>query len=333
VVAERTPPATAKNARDALAIVLDTHGEVRLPEVARLLGTDEKHARQALGTLVFDDHDGSGRLIPRAEYLSGNVRQKLEDAEKAAEDDPKLTVNAEALRAVLPADKTPGEINARLGAAWIDEKHVQDFARELMNDHNATVEHPGGSVWGVKSGYAGNKHIRATSEWGTERRNFYDLLESILTGKQIEVRDTYENPDGSKYTVKNPVATLAAQEKAEAIKERFADWVWENPEPPRSWPRVQPSGSGRSSPAPTTTPTGRPCPACRPRTGRCGPHQHAAIARIVVRAVRAARPRGRRRQDPRDGRRRHGAPPPRPRAQARDRRPEPHARAVLQRVP
>jgi hypothetical protein len=130
VVAPRAPNLGADTAADALAICLDTCGEVRLSEIARLLGVCEDEAREQLGALVFDDPAEPGALVPAAEYLSGNVRDKLRAAEQAAADDPRYTVNVDRLRAVLPADLTPGEIDARLGAVWIDARYVEQFLRE-----------------------------------------------------------------------------------------------------------------------------------------------------------------------------------------------------------
>jgi SAM-dependent methyltransferase len=89
-----------------------------------------------------------GTLVPAAEYLSGDVRRKLSVAEAAAHDNPRFTVNADALRQVLPADLGPGEIIAKLGAAWIGAGDVQQFLREILDDDSVQVEHPGGSVWG-----------------------------------------------------------------------------------------------------------------------------------------------------------------------------------------
>ena len=133
VVAPRNPRLGADNPADALAICLDICGEVQLTGIARLLGTSEEQARQELGTLVFDDPE-SGRLVPAAEYLSGRVRDKLETAERAAADDPRYEINSAELRKVIPADLMPGEIEARLGAAWIDASYVRDFLAEILQD-------------------------------------------------------------------------------------------------------------------------------------------------------------------------------------------------------
>jgi N12 class adenine-specific DNA methylase len=225
VIAPRAPRLGADTAADALAICLDTHGHPDLDEIARLLGTTTGEARAQLGTLVFDDPE-AGRLVPAAEYLSGNVRDKLRAAERAAEDDPRLAVNAAALRQVIPAGLTPGEIDARLGAAWIDAGHVQRFLRETLDDPGLRAEHPGGQVWAIRGGAA---TVLATSTWGTGRYPAPALAQAICEQRKIEVRDLIRTPDGDR-TVLNLDATLAAQEKADALAERFAEWAWEDPE-------------------------------------------------------------------------------------------------------
>jgi N12 class adenine-specific DNA methylase len=224
VIAPRAPRLGADTAADALAICLDTCGEVRLAEVARLLGTSEDEARAQLGTRVFDDPQ-SGRLVPAAEYLSGNVRDKLGAASRAAEDDPRFAANAAELRKVLPADLTPGEIDGRLGAAWIGARHVEEFLRETLDDSRLRVEHPGGQVWAVRGGTGS---VLATSTWGTQRYPAPQLAQAILEQRKIEVRDLVRTPDGDR-TVLNADATLAAQEKAAELSERFSEWAWEDP--------------------------------------------------------------------------------------------------------
>lgn len=104
VIVPRAPRLGADTPEDALAICLDTYGEARLDEVARLLGTSSAQARAQLDTLVFDE-PGTGRIVPAAEYLSGNVRAKRAQARTALEDDPRFATNVEALTAVLPPDR------------------------------------------------------------------------------------------------------------------------------------------------------------------------------------------------------------------------------------
>jgi N12 class adenine-specific DNA methylase len=176
VVAPRNPRLGADTPADALAICLDVCGEVRLAGIARLLGVDEDQAREDLGTLVFDD-PGTGQLVAAAEYLSGNVRDKLKAARRAAEEDPRFAVNAEELTKVIPADLTPAEIGAQLGAGWIDTSVVRQFLREILDDPALKVEHPGGQVWTVR----GNRNtVLATSTWGTSRYPAPHLAQAVL---------------------------------------------------------------------------------------------------------------------------------------------------------
>jgi N12 class adenine-specific DNA methylase len=221
VVAPRNPRLGADTPADALAICLDVCGEVRLAPIARLLGVDDEQARQDLGTLVFDD-PATGRLVAAAEYLSGNVREKLRTAQQAAADDPRFAVNAGELARVIPADLTPAEIDARFGAAWIDQTTVRQFLREILDDPAIKVEHPGGQVWTVR-GSRGT--VLATSTWGTSRYPAPHLAQAVLEQRRIEVRDKA----GDDAWVLNVDETLAAQQKAAELSERFSEWAWEEP--------------------------------------------------------------------------------------------------------
>ncbi|MFG1977021.1 SNF2-related protein [Nonomuraea fuscirosea] len=219
-------PDRAEDAGQALAHVIDFYQEVRLDEIARLLDVDEAEARSQLGTRVFNDPARSGRLVVAAEYLSGNVRKKLEVAREAAEDDPTLLGNVAALEKVLPRDLTPGEIDAKMGAPWISEKVVQEFLQDILGTRGVQVEHAGGSTWAVKGPTYG---IAVTSTWGTEERPAPDIAEALLQQRTIKVTKTVKI-NGEKRTVPDPDATIAAQEKAQAMGERFAEWVWEDPD-------------------------------------------------------------------------------------------------------
>ena len=225
VVAPRTPRLGADTPADAVAICLDTHGQVHLPEVARLLGRSEQDTRTAITGLVFSDPEDPERLVPAPEYLSGNVRVKLHAAELAAEREAgnRWDTNITALREVIPTDLSPAEIDARLGASWIDGDVVQQFLRETLADPSVRVEHPGGSTWAVR----GNSHtVLATSTFGTTRMSAIDIAAALLEQRQIRIAD--ETPDG--HRIPNLTETVAAQEKASELSERFSDWIWAEPE-------------------------------------------------------------------------------------------------------
>lgn len=221
VIAPRQPVLGADTAEDALAVTMDTAGRVDLTQVARLLGVDDGEARDALGTLVFDE-PGTRRLVPAAEYLSGNVRAKLAAAEAAAVDDPRLAVNVDALRGVLPTPLGVDEIEARLGAAWIDVDTHREFLSETLADPSIRVEHPGGTIWEVKGK---TWSVAATSEWGTERMPAPSIAKAALEQRPIQITDEIDDK-----RVVNPVETAAANEKAAQLRERFSEWVWEDPQ-------------------------------------------------------------------------------------------------------
>jgi N12 class adenine-specific DNA methylase len=224
-VAPRPQRLGADTAEDAVAICLDTHGEVRLADVARLLGRTEPDARAELGRLVFNDPDDPERLIPAAEYLSGNVRIKLAEARAAAtrDGDERWADNIDALTAVQPVDLTPAEITVRLGASWISAEVVAQFLTEVLDDPSIKVENPGGSTWSVK----GNHHrVLATTTFGTGRVSAVSLAQSLLEQRVIKV---YDEPEPG-LRIPNLTETVAAQEKAAELNERFADWVWEDPD-------------------------------------------------------------------------------------------------------
>lgn len=224
VIAPRAPVLGADTPQDAPAVCLDTRGHVDLATIAQLLGATPQQAREQLGELVFERPEGG--LVPAAEYLSGNVRAKLEQARTAACKRPELAANVAALERVLPADLGADEVHPQLGAAWISEQDHQEFLREILQDRSLTVERAGGNVWGVQ----GDSHsIPARSEWGTSRMSAPRIAKALLEQRVVQVTDEIDDGQRTRRVV-NPVETAAAQEKAAAIRERFAEWCWERPE-------------------------------------------------------------------------------------------------------
>lgn len=226
VLAPRPDPQGADTVEDALAITLNRSGEVDITAIAELLGTSVEETRAQLGGLVFDD-PATGKLIHAPEYLSGNVREKLDAARLAAAADPeRYNPNVTALRQVLPEPLGPADIHARLGSVWISAQIHQDFLIELLRDNLLKVENPLPGTWNVTGKRDG---IRATEEWGTSRLSAPDLAQALMEQRPIQVRDQVVDPDGRTTWVINPVETSAAQAKAEELQERFSEWVWEDP--------------------------------------------------------------------------------------------------------
>ncbi|BCY10971.1 hypothetical protein L3i22_060590 [Actinoplanes sp. L3-i22] len=230
VIAVPDPVDRVGNPADAVAVCWDRHNTIRLDVIASLLGTDtEDQARQLLGETVYDE-PGTGQLIRKAEYLSGNVRRKLAAARAAAQDDPQFAVNVRALEAVLPRDRTPAEIGAQLGSPWIPAATVQDFLREILQDGTITVAEVAGK-WSVGGGKTAS--ILSTTVWGTEHRSATALAQTRLNQQDIQLTKTIETAAGSR-TVNDPEATACAQAKAEQLDSRFRQWLWEDPDRSRT---------------------------------------------------------------------------------------------------
>lgn len=225
-VVGKTPPITqVKTAEEGLLVSLNQKGAVDLPFIASLYGKQVSDIIGELGDLIY--HDPEAKEWQTADqYLSGNVRAKLAAAEKAGD-----TRNANALRAVQPEDVLPGDIDANLGAPWIPESDIQAFAAYLfgVSASDIPVAHlKKDAVWSVDAGFSARASVAATSEYGTGRANGTMLLELALNMKSPVVYDP--DPDDSEKRVVNQEETLAAKEKQRAIKEKFKQWVFSDPD-------------------------------------------------------------------------------------------------------
>jgi len=225
VVGPREVRGRADSPAEAVTICLDQTGEVTLERVATLLDIAPTETRSALGTLVFND-PGSDVLVPAPRYLSGNVREKLKVAELAVNDHPRFAPNVSALRAVLPDDLLPAEIDARPGVTWIETTDVAAFARDVLGASQVAVERVEvTATWTVSVPSWQKGGLTMTSKWGTDRADAVTLLNKSLNQSQHAVYDS----DGDGGRVLNAEATLLAREKQQALSDCFSAWVWEDP--------------------------------------------------------------------------------------------------------
>ena len=226
VIAPPSPPVIT-SAADALAVVLNERGHVDPDHIAELLHQDRETVVTELGSAIYrDPTDGSWQTSDA--YLSGPVRDKLAIAEAAAELDPAYRRNVEALEAVQPADLSPSEITARLGAPWIPASDVVDFVKESMGT-DITIRHmPELASWTVDARMLAFR-AEGTSEWGTKRRHAGELLADALNSRIPQIFDTIKDGD-SERRVLNVVDTEAAKEKLTKIKAAFQRWVWSDPD-------------------------------------------------------------------------------------------------------
>ena len=223
----------ADSPSDALALSLSNTGAVDVDYMAQLTGQKADDIVKSLKGYIYKD-PATDSYVTADDYLSGNVREKLEIAELAAKTDSSMRENVEALEKVQPVDLQPEEISVNLGTPWIPESDIQEFACEMLNmpkwDMPLEVRFNRAiGEWKVmwKSGWRANdakRSVEANQKWGTARRRFNELLESALNQKTVTVT---EKGDGGKYVV-NQQETLAAQQKQKEIEEEFRTWIWKD---------------------------------------------------------------------------------------------------------
>lgn len=217
-------PASADEPAQAMAISLDQRGRVDLDYCASLLSMDPDAARAALDGHVFTDPDG--RLVPREEYLSGDVRAKLDAAIAAQERDPSMAANIAALKSVLPPALGVADVVPVIGAPWIPASDYTDFAHHL-GLRRAAITHNPADGWAVK--YA-DRGAQATQVHGTERMSAGRILQAMLNAAPIEVRSTIDKGDGTTRSVVDHRATEEARGHAERMAQEFEAWLWDDPE-------------------------------------------------------------------------------------------------------
>ena len=227
---------------EALAISIGERGKVDLPFMAQLLGTPEDYEaiQTELRGVIFKDPMAPDDVVAgwqtADEYLSGDVRSKLRIAQMAANRDSAFNINVEALQKAQPKDLDASEIDVRLGATWIDPGYIQQFMEETFETPyylRRSIEVKFSEMtaeWRIngKSSPSYND-VAAYVTYGTDRANAYRILEETLNLKDIRIYDTIEDADGKQKRVLNKKETTLAQQKQQAIKDAFQDWVWKDP--------------------------------------------------------------------------------------------------------
>ena len=229
-------------ASEALTISIAEKAEVDMEYMSSLTGKTAEELASELRGVIFHDptlgnaEDGMG-WVTADEYLSGNVRQKLRQAEAAAAENPAYQVNVEALRAAQPKDLDASEIEVRLGATWIDRSYIKQFMFETFDTprylrYSMDVQYsPYTAAWSIsnKTRISYND-VAAWNTYGTDCVSAYEILEDSLNLRDVQVFDTIEDADGKKKRVLNAKETTLAAQKQQLIRDAFKDWIWADPE-------------------------------------------------------------------------------------------------------
>ena len=221
-------------ASEALAVSIGERAGVDLSYMAQLSGKTEEELTEELAGVIFKNPIGE-KWEPSDEYLSGNVREKLQTAKQFAEDHPEYQVNVQYLEQVQPKDLDASEIEARLGATWISEDYITRFMAETFHTPRYYIgskvkvqyaEVTGQwNVMGKNVDSYGNALV--TSTYGTQRANAYRLLEDALNLRDTKIYDTVQDAEGEHREL-NRKETMLAQQKQELIKEEFKEWIFKD---------------------------------------------------------------------------------------------------------
>ena len=228
---------------EALAVSIGEKGRVDLPYMVDLLGTPGSYREiiTELSGVIFKDPMAEVEIDKgwqtADEYLSGDVRHKLKLARIAAESDPFFNTNVSALEKAQPKDLDASEIDVRLGATWLDTDIIQRFMHETFETPyylRRSIEvkfSPYTAEWRIqgKTNPSYND-VACYVTYGTDRANAYKILEETLNLKDIRIYDTVEDADGKKRRVLNKKETTLAQQKQQAIRDAFRDWIWKDPQ-------------------------------------------------------------------------------------------------------
>ena len=233
---------TVDTASEALAVSISEKACVDMAYMEQLTGKTGEELADELRGVIFrvpgqTEPDGTPHYVTADEYLSGNVRRKLRQAQRAAEQDPVFTVNVEALTAAQPKDLDASEIEVRLGATWIDKEYIQQFMYETFDtpfylQRSIEVHYSAFTAeWQISGKNAvGQRDVAAYTTYGTGRANAYKILEDSLNLRDVRIYDTVEDADGKERRVLNAKETTLAAQKQQAIREAFKDWIWRDPE-------------------------------------------------------------------------------------------------------
>ena len=233
---------TVDTASEALAVSISEKACVDMAYMEQLTGKTGEELADELRGVIFrvpgqTEPDGTPHYVTADEYLSGNVRRKLRQAQRAAEQDPAFAVNVEALTAAQPKDLDASEIEVRLGATWIDKEYVQQFMYETFDtpfylQRSIEVHYtPFTAEWQISGkNVVGQNNVAAYSTYGTSRANAYKILEDSLNLRDVRIYDTVEDADGKERRVLNAKETTLAAQKQQAIRDAFRDWIWRDPE-------------------------------------------------------------------------------------------------------
>ena len=227
------------SASEALALSIAEKAGVDMAYMEQLTGQTRDELASQLQGAIYRLPESAGDepcYVTADEYLSGNIRSKLASARVAVEKDEAFQINVSALEKAMPRDLDASEIEVRLGATWIPPRYIQQFMLELLQPpiqarYRLRVAYSSATAeWQIENKSSVPAHnVAAYTTYGTGRASAYKILEDSLNLRDVRIYDTVQDADGKEKRVLNSKETTLAQQKQQAVKDAFRDWLWQDP--------------------------------------------------------------------------------------------------------
>ena len=227
------------SASEALALSIAEKAGVDMAYMEQLTGQTRDELASQLQGAIYRLPESAGDepcYVTADEYLSGNIRSKLASARVAVEKDEAFQINVSALEKAMPRDLDASEIEVRLGATWIPPRYIQQFMLELLQPpiqarYRLRVAYSSATAeWQIENKSSVPAHnVAAYTTYGTGRASAYRILEDSLNLRDVRIYDTVRDADGKEKRVLNSKETTLAQQKQQAVKDAFRDWLWQDP--------------------------------------------------------------------------------------------------------
>lgn len=236
-----TPKTHADTSVEAFGISMGERAMIDMEYMCQLTGKSEDEIFNDLSDIIFlnpdySENSNAPKYLPSDEYLSGNVREKLRQAQALSEKDERFKINAAALEKVQPVDLKANDISVQLGSTWLPIEYVEQFMYELLDTpfylrykikahYNEVAD-----SWNIENKSADNINLNVTQKYGTHRKNAFHIIEKTLNLQNVKVFDYVDNDEGKRVPILNKEETTLAQQKQKIIKQKFKDWIWRDPE-------------------------------------------------------------------------------------------------------
>jgi len=225
-------------ASEALAVSIAEKARVDLDFMSELSKLSKEQIIEDLQGVIYKipSFGDAENYATADDYLSGNIREKLETARNFNEGKSNLESNIRALEQVMPKPLSAADIDVRLGVNWVETEYIKQFVCETLQtpfyaQRNINVKYSDYTAeWQVEGKNSDHNNVLANMKFGTGRKNAYAIIEDSLNLRDVRIFDYEQQPDGSKKAILNKKETMLAQEKQETLKQAFKDWIFKDPD-------------------------------------------------------------------------------------------------------